>query len=126
MNFVITDGVSVVATRYVRSGDSQSAGATLYYASGTSFEPVHAAPSKDDNDTEHQKKLLRSRSIRGLTGKQISQEDADCSCSTKEESCPDYKMVHRDRRDKVVIITSEPLTDTEQIGLVFHQIIWLQ
>lgn len=62
MNFAVTDGVSVVCTRYVNRGGEA---ASLFFSSGTAFEEFQPGQ---------------------------------------------YRMVKADRREDVVIVTSEPLT----------------
>ena len=62
MNFAVTDGVSVVCTRYVNHGGEA---ASLFFSSGTAFEEFQPGQ---------------------------------------------YRMTKADRREDVVIVTSEPLT----------------
>jgi hypothetical protein len=77
----------------MRPHPSQVPAASLYFSSGTSFEPV-------------------------TTSKPSPQETGGCGgggCGGgggggNNGEMP-YRMVHNDRRDEVVIITSEPLTD---------------
>ncbi|PWZ01654.1 N-terminal nucleophile aminohydrolase [Testicularia cyperi] len=63
MNFCVTDGQSVICTRYVSSKEDQAA--SLYFSSGTSF--YEHAPGA-------------------------------------------YRMVKTDRREKIIVVASEPLT----------------
>ncbi|KAN0060427.1 glutamine amidotransferase subunit [Thecaphora frezii] len=63
MNFCVTDGKSVVCTRYVSSREEQAA--SLYFSSGTSFY---------------------------------------------EHSPGAYRMVKTDKREKIIVVASEPLT----------------
>ncbi|KAG0151459.1 hypothetical protein CROQUDRAFT_667997 [Cronartium quercuum f. sp. fusiforme G11] len=72
LNFAVTDGKSVVATRYVTSSTDEAA--SLYFSTGTSFEEVE----KDPLD---------------ITSKPGQ-----------------YRMRKCDKREKIVLIASEPLT----------------
>jgi glutamine amidotransferase len=65
MNFVVTDGHTVVATRYISSRTSEAS--SLFFSSGTSF---------DEYDTSA-----------GL-----------------------YRMTKADKRERIIMIASEPLT----------------
>ncbi|KAH9819174.1 nucleophile aminohydrolase [Melampsora americana] len=71
LNFAVTDGKSVVATRYVTSSTDEAA--SLYFSTGTSFEEV-------ENDAL------------GLS------------------KPGQYRMRKCDKREKIVLIASEPLT----------------
>ncbi|EDQ85888.1 uncharacterized protein MONBRDRAFT_34060 [Monosiga brevicollis MX1] len=69
LNFVVSDGVSLAATRFLRDPHNTQPGpATLYYAAGTRF-----------------------------------------FCTDEQKG--QYRMTHSDKRNKLVIVTSEPLTN---------------
>mgnify|MGYP003692571685 CR=1 FL=1 len=87
LNFVVSDGSSMVATRYVINPDQDVPAASLYFSSGTSFEPSVLHEEVDSSELE--------------PGKGMS----------ALETVKEYKMTHEDRRDNVVIVTSEPLTN---------------
>lgn len=80
LNFAVTDGKSVVATRYVTSSTDEAA--SLYFSTGTSFEAATNAgidlPELDD-------------------------------CHDPIEAAQ-YRMKKSDKREKIVLIASEPLT----------------
>ncbi|EKX53757.1 hypothetical protein GUITHDRAFT_64281, partial [Guillardia theta CCMP2712] len=87
LNFVVTDGNSLAATRYVINRTKNVPAASLYFSSGTSFEPS-LTPAEAPDMPEGKK----------------------CP-AVMQEPLREYRMVHEDRRDDVVIITSEPLTN---------------
>eukprot|EP00050_Salpingoeca_kvevrii_P022695 m.130709 g.130709 ORF g.130709 m.130709 type:complete len:1157 (-) comp9793_c1_seq2:1936-5406(-) len=76
LNFVVSDGHSIIATRYIwrPSPDNHDKAATMYFGSGTGYE-----------------------------------------CRNPETG--EYRMVHKDRRERLAVITSEPLT-TDQTDWV--------
>ncbi|KAH9456653.1 hypothetical protein MJO28_006727 [Puccinia striiformis f. sp. tritici] len=82
MNFAVTDGRSVVATKYVTSLSEDAA--SLYFSTGTSFEPSFSpTPSTIPafGNSDHQPR-----------------------------SAEQYRMHKFDKREKIVLIASEPLT----------------
>lgn len=89
LNFVVTDGTALAATRFACNKLKECKAASLYYSSGSSFEP-------------------------SLAGEEPEPEVAD-----SDKGCPkvfvdkvrEYRIVHEDKRDNMVIVTSEPLTD---------------
>lgn len=82
LNFAVTDGNSVVATRYVTSSTDEAA--SLYFSTGTSFE---AACDPVDN--------------------QLAIDSDDCPDPSKAAQ---YRMKKFDKRERIVLIASEPLT----------------
>ncbi|CAH7682321.1 nucleophile aminohydrolase [Phakopsora pachyrhizi] len=85
LNFAVTDGKSVVATRYVTSSTDEAA--SLYFSTGSSFE------SKVDDQTTNP-------SINGSSRPNHSHDSKSLQ----------YRMKKCDKREKVVLIASEPLT----------------
>jgi len=83
MNFAVADGQSVVATKYVTSSTEDAA--SLYFSTGTSFEPhkhpSHSPPTSSFLDDHHHPR------------------QAD-----------QYRMQKFDKRERIVLIASEPLT----------------
>ncbi|KNZ48389.1 hypothetical protein VP01_56g2 [Puccinia sorghi] len=83
MNFAVADGRSVVATKYVTSSTEDAA--SLYFSTGTSFEPHkqprHTPPTSSFLDDDHHPR--------------------------QDEQ---YRMQKFDKREKIVLIASEPLT----------------
>ncbi|KNF00041.1 hypothetical protein PSTG_06665 [Puccinia striiformis f. sp. tritici PST-78] len=76
LNFAVTDGQSVVATRYVNSSTDEAA--SLYFSTGTSFEAAIDGHPSDD-------------------------------CHGSLEAAQ-YRMKKCDKRERIVLIASEPLT----------------
>ncbi|EFP93124.2 hypothetical protein PGT21_016143 [Puccinia graminis f. sp. tritici] len=81
MNFAVTDGRSVVATKYVTSSTEDAA--SLFFSTGTSFEPSKQVniPPPTYLDDDHQPRPAEQ-----------------------------YRMQKYDKREKIVLIASEPLT----------------
>lgn len=80
MNFALTDGVHVICTRYVNHG---SQAASLFFSSGTNFEQFETG---------------KYRMVPLFFQ------------ATRYKSKIYFSKVKSDRRENVVIITSEPLT----------------
>ncbi|KNZ53873.1 hypothetical protein VP01_3112g2 [Puccinia sorghi] len=80
LNFAVTDGQSVVATRYVNSSTDEAA--SLYFSTGTSFEAAS-----------------------GLDGAVVKSDE----CHEPLEAAQ-YRMKKCDKRERIVLIASEPLT----------------
>jgi len=99
LNFVISDGYSLVATRFVHVHPDVSPevaatarAASLYFSSGSSFEPEQC-----DVDCPN-----------------VQKEKSACTGCGNDPTDPirSYRMVRKDLRDEVVIVTSEPLTES--------------
>jgi glutamine amidotransferase len=82
LNFAVTDGVSVVCSRYVSSRTDEAA--SLFFSSGTSWRELNGAPSQGS--------------------------DAGASSVDDEERERDYVMERRDKGSDIVLVASEPLT----------------
>jgi glutamine amidotransferase len=80
LNFAVTDGVSVVCSRYVSSKTDEAA--SLFFSSGTSWRELNA--QSQDSDAR------------------VSVDD--------EERERDYVMERRDKGSDIVLVASEPLT----------------
>eukprot|EP00624_Nannochloropsis_granulata_P000950 evm.model.NODE_14167_length_11795_cov_55.725307.1 len=81
LNFVISDGLSLLATRFVYDPMSpNSSPASLYFGAGTAYESKRTTTACPGGAV-----------VAGTGG--------------------EYGMTHTDRRIKVVIVTSEPLSD---------------
>ena len=83
LNFCVTDGQTVVATRYISSKKDEAA--SLYYSSGTTFCEVPisssaASTSSSPNDTQ------------------------------QSDGSGQYRMFKLDKRENIIMIASEPLT----------------
>ncbi|KAF1994347.1 N-terminal nucleophile aminohydrolase [Amniculicola lignicola CBS 123094] len=83
MNFAVTDGESVVCSRYVSSRTDEAA--SLFFSSGTSWR---------ENT---------GRCAEGKGGK-------GCGAQSKEPGQKDYVMERRDKASDIVLVASEPLT----------------
>ncbi|CAN9252520.1 N-terminal nucleophile aminohydrolase [Alternaria alternata] len=81
LNFAVTDGVSVVCSRYVSSKTDEAA--SLFFSSGTSW--------------------------RELNGQSVG-SDAGASSVDDEDRERDYVMERRDKGSDIVLVASEPLT----------------
>ncbi|PLW24243.1 hypothetical protein PCASD_10495 [Puccinia coronata f. sp. avenae] len=85
MNFAVADGHSVVATKYVTSATEDAA--SLYFSTGTAFEPhtipIIPPPSSYPDDEDHHQ---------------------------HPRQADQYRMRKFDKREKIVLIASEPLT----------------
>ena len=88
LNFVITDGTALVATRFACNKMPECKSATLYYSSGSSFEPSSVASEPPDTNADDCTKVH----LDGMA-----------------QVC-EYRILHEDKRDDMVIVTSEPLT----------------
>ncbi|WAQ89871.1 hypothetical protein PtA15_11A563 [Puccinia triticina] len=86
MNFALTDGHTVVATRYVTSLVEDAA--SLFFATGSAFQPAYKPPRRPA--TPSPPAFL-----------------ADAHLPRPAEQ---YRMQKTDRREKIVLIASEPLT----------------
>jgi glutamine amidotransferase len=80
LNFAVTDGVSVVCSRYVSSKTDEAA--SLFFSSGTSWRELNA--HSHDSDAR------------------VSVDD--------EQRERDYVMERRDKGSDIVLVASEPLT----------------
>ncbi|KDN52432.1 N-terminal nucleophile aminohydrolase, partial [Tilletiaria anomala UBC 951] len=103
MNFVVSDGESVVCTRYVSSRTEEAA--SLYFSSGTSFYEDKEESSADTS----------------------SDPDGLSAATTEVKNVPGlppprgpgrYRMVKADKREKIIVVASEPLT--------FEKADWIQ
>ncbi|PLW58665.1 hypothetical protein PCANC_00137 [Puccinia coronata f. sp. avenae] len=81
MNFAVADGHSVVATKYVTSATEDAA--SLYFSTGTAFEP-YSFP--------------------------IPQPSSYLDNDHHPRQADQYRMRKFDKREKIVLIASEPLT----------------
>mgnify|MGYP000108743085 FL=1 len=92
LNFVVSDGSAVVATRYSRSVTGSINSCSLYFAAGSSFEV--------DKANSHEV---------------VNPDCPSGACAHAEsghmEKIQEYRMSHSDGHNGVVIITSEPLTN---------------
>ncbi|KAF2838063.1 N-terminal nucleophile aminohydrolase [Patellaria atrata CBS 101060] len=90
LNFAVTDGHSVICSRYVSSKTDEAA--SLFFSSGTSWSPSPASLASDSNSTSSARGGGRSptRPI--------------------HPNAPDYRMERRDKGADIVLVASEPLT----------------
>lgn len=104
LNFVVSDGKTLIATRYV-SADGCPA-ATMYYAQGASFEREDTEPSGmgvgDTNGCGSPR--MRQSSADGSNGGPA----AGLETSIADEG--EYILTYGERGSKVVLIASEPIT----------------
>jgi len=91
LNFVVSDGNALVATRYViNSADPDAPAASLYWSSGNRYS------CETDGEEGHP------------AGRLIEADPSDGVLPPPEGS---YSMQHTDRRATLAIVSSEPLTD---------------
>lgn len=89
LNFVVSDGNALVATRYViNSADPDAPAASLYWSSGNGYSCEGDGPRPP--------------------GQLIEADSSDGVLPPPEGS---YSMQHTDRRATLAIVSSEPLTD---------------
>lgn len=93
LNFAVTDGHSVVCTRYVSSRTDDAA--SLYWSSGTSWREVDAngGPSKESDTAS----IKSKKSSAGWS-------------EIEEREEKRFVMERRDRGADIVLVASEPLT----------------
>lgn len=102
LNFVVSDGQTTVATRYV-SNDSQPA--SLYYAEGSAYERVE--PSENDNpEMVRATAAAAAAVVRGGGG----EKGAAGSRSAAVLGEADYHLTYGGTDPRVCLIASEPVT----------------
>lgn len=112
---MLTDGYTLVATRYLRDPRRLTSGpATLYFASGTGYRCVDGVYSIE-SPLEYEYPACPNMDVPRV-----------CSCanclpySLQTASKGSYRMFHTDRRHCLAIITSEPLTTDPTDWWVFY------
>lgn len=90
LNFAVTDGVSVVCSRYVSSTKDEAA--SLFFSSGTSWKEL-------GGDTH-----------RGVAASVGSDDGSSSGVVDSEERERNYVMERRDKGSDIVLVASEPLT----------------
>ena len=90
LNFAVTDGKSVVCTRYVSSKTDEAA--SLFFSSGTSWREQRPSPPPTAANTPSKQNRVSCPPERKPTGK------------------GQYKMERRDKGADIVLVASEPLT----------------
>lgn len=103
LNFVVSDGKSMAATRYVHVHPSNpkevhdsARAASLYFGAGSRFEPEEETRRQPSNS---------------LTMESDGCNAASCGSDCSKAAIRRYRMARTDVRDELVIITSEPLTE---------------
>lgn len=98
LNFVVTDGATTVATRYVSSDDEMPA--SLYYAEGSSYESL--GPVSDGS--------LQAKRAHKITSEKSESEDLTTvgTVGVTEES--DFRLGYGGTGARVCLIASEPVT----------------
>lgn len=91
LNFAVTDGHSVVCTRYVSSRTDEAA--SLYWSSGTSWREVGGREGKEGDAASEKRKKER----KGWSENEEREEKR-------------FVMERRDRGADIVLVASEPLT----------------
>eukprot|EP00884_Botryococcus_braunii_P000756 jgi/Botrbrau1/10681/Bobra.139_2s0011.1 len=99
LNFCVSDGQTLIATRYV-SHEGEPA-ASLYYAEGSEFQRCRDSPSQDTVAT-----MTGSPKILGPRSTWAASSSATNSVAGEGEYC----LAHADVGTRVVIIASEPIT----------------
>jgi len=90
LNFAVTDGVSVVCSRYVSSTKDEAA--SLFFSSGTSW------------------KELGGETHRGAAAASVGSDDGSSAGVESEDRERNYVMERRDKGSDIVLVASEPLT----------------
>jgi len=105
LNFVVSDGATLVATRFVHvptradAHTKETAKATsLYFASGSSFEPEEALSGISELE-------------RGANGSSDQDQNQGC-CASPCAQQEKYRVRRKDVIDRMVIVASEPLTES--------------
>ncbi|KAL4857151.1 Cys-Gly metallodipeptidase DUG1 [Chlorella vulgaris] len=98
LNFVVSDGRSLIATRYVSNADE--APASLYYAEGSGYEREQRVPEASAKLSAAAKALHGTESMEGVAGAR--------SRPVTEES--DYHLLYSDKGSRVCLVASEPVT----------------
>ncbi|KAA1074463.1 hypothetical protein PGT21_006190 [Puccinia graminis f. sp. tritici] len=106
LNFAVTDGQSVVATRYVNSSTDEAA--SLYFSTGTSFEAASAldgGPAINSEECHGPLEAAQYRMVRPSSRLLPSPTEPQNSLNhlpVLQKKC--------DKRERIVLIASEPLT----------------
>ena len=99
LNFVVTDGVTMVATRY--ASDPETIPASLYYAEGYTYERSHGGStvsvSKQASETIHSSNQPAG-SATGMRGGAVMGEG-------------DYVLTYAGTETRVCLVASEPVTE---------------
>jgi len=98
LNFVVTDGVTMVATRY--ASDPEAIPASLYYAEGYSYE-------KKEKENEVSSAVLASRTIHSSSQPAESATGIRGGAVTGEG---DYGLSYAGAETRVCFVASEPVT----------------
>jgi len=117
LNFVVSDGATLIATRYVSRDDCPAA--TMYYAQGASFERAEAVNNGEANGSAAFSVPVSPRasaaagSLRGgsdgaATGSSPAVPAAGLQTSIADEG--EYMVTYGERGSKVVLVASEPIT----------------
>ena len=118
LNFAVTDGKSVVCSRYVSSRTDEAA--SLYFSSGTSWqrdgEPVPSSSSSSSSTRAsypNDPNVLRSLQQRPPQTTRSSTSISTTTTTSNPKHPPpqsEFKMHRLDRGADIVLIASEPLT----------------
>ena len=102
----------LVATRYACNKLPVCKAASLYYSSGSSFEPsTLVAPESQTADQTCKKCFLDQVPCPGPQTRSLASVAlSDCKINIQVR---EYRIRHEDKRDDMVIVTSEPLTDVK-------------
>lgn len=98
LNYVVSDGRTLIATRYVSNADESPA--SLYYAEGSAYERDHLSGEVSRKYSAAAKALHGQESMEGVAGAR--------SIPVTEES--DYHLTYSDKGSRVCLVASEPVT----------------
>ena len=100
LNFVISDGVNMIATRFV--SDAKEAPASLYYAEGSAYGRSH----------EQGAVALRASALAAATVRAAGGEGGAVGQRSKAVTGEgDYSLAYTENGSRVVLIASEPVTN---------------
>ena len=101
LNFAVSDGHSVICSRYVNSRTEEAA--SLYFSSGTGWGRMSGYHRRTDSA------LAKPKTQRNGAGR-TSIEDSTPTSPSESRMQSEYTMDRRDRTSDLVLIASEPLT----------------
>ena len=120
LNFAVSDGDTLIATRYVSSSDPRDEPASLYYAEGAAFrrrrsdfheereEEANGGVGGDDRNPSSPSAAAAAAAA-ALTLKQ-RQAAATQRNNNKKDNEGEYELAYRDPGSRTVLVASEPIT----------------
>ena len=124
LNFAVSDGDTLIATRYVSSSDPRDEPASLYYAEGAAFRRRRSSSSANDDDDDAEAAAAAAATAaaaangdpRGNPPSPTAAAAAAAALAVKQQrqrrrdNEGEYELAYRDPGSRTVLVASEPIT----------------